>query len=207
MPKVTEAHLEARRQQIVDAAFACFARKGFHPTTMQDICAEAKLSPGAIYRYFDSKETIIAGACRASEGDTDLDLLRSALAEPDTSVMMGGLVTAFFSDLEGERATLASRAMLQLWAEMVTNPAVRRSYEERHGMLRSAMLDVVAEAQRRGDFAAGLDPEAVVSAMMALYHGFQMQKAMVPETDTAAYAEVVRAMLTGGFWAGGVRSG
>ena len=59
MPKVTQAHLEARRQQILDAAFGCFARQGFHQTTMQDICREAELSPGAVYRYFDSKEAII----------------------------------------------------------------------------------------------------------------------------------------------------
>ena len=38
MPKVTEAHLEARREQILDAAAECFARKGFHRSTMHDIC-------------------------------------------------------------------------------------------------------------------------------------------------------------------------
>ena len=63
MPKVTEAHLEARRQQILDAAFACFAGQGFHRTTMQDICREAKLSAGAMYHYFSGKEAIIAATC------------------------------------------------------------------------------------------------------------------------------------------------
>ena len=48
MPKVTEAHLEARRQQVLDPAFACFARQGFHQTTMDDICREAGLSAGAL---------------------------------------------------------------------------------------------------------------------------------------------------------------
>ena len=59
MPKVTEAHLEARRSQILDAAWTCFARKGYHQATMQDICQESGLSPGAIYRYFESKEAIL----------------------------------------------------------------------------------------------------------------------------------------------------
>jgi hypothetical protein len=48
MPKVTEAHLEARRRQIVDAAAACFSQRGFHQTTMQDICKQAALSPGRL---------------------------------------------------------------------------------------------------------------------------------------------------------------
>ena len=59
MPKVLPQYLETRRQQIIDAAAACFARSGFHRTTMQDICNEAELSPGAVYRYFQSKEDII----------------------------------------------------------------------------------------------------------------------------------------------------
>ena len=39
----------------------CFARSGFHRTTMQDICKEALISPGALYVYFSSKEDLIAG--------------------------------------------------------------------------------------------------------------------------------------------------
>jgi AcrR family transcriptional regulator len=61
-PKVTEAHVEARREQILEAAAACFSRKGFHQTTMQDICEAAQLSPGAVYTYFPSKESIITAA-------------------------------------------------------------------------------------------------------------------------------------------------
>ncbi|MGE0685263.1 MAG: TetR/AcrR family transcriptional regulator, partial [Dehalococcoidia bacterium] len=45
MPKVLPEYLELRRQQILDAAAACFTRAGFHQTTMQDICAESDLSP------------------------------------------------------------------------------------------------------------------------------------------------------------------
>src|SRR5688500_8917991 len=59
MPKVSEEHLDARRAQIVNAAVACFAREGFHRTTMHDICREAGLSPGAVYRYFASKDELI----------------------------------------------------------------------------------------------------------------------------------------------------
>ena len=59
MPKVSEAHLEARRGQILKAACRCFARGGIGETSIQDICHEAKLSVGAIYRYFRSKGQII----------------------------------------------------------------------------------------------------------------------------------------------------
>src|SRR3989304_6147095 len=57
--RVTEAHLEARRDQIVNAAWTCFAQKGYHQTTMQDIASEAGISAGAIYRYFPGKEAVL----------------------------------------------------------------------------------------------------------------------------------------------------
>ena len=63
MPKVTQAHIDARRKQIIEAAQACFSRQGFHQTSIQDICKEAELSPGAVYRYFPGKVQIIAAAC------------------------------------------------------------------------------------------------------------------------------------------------
>src|SRR6476646_4204190 len=50
-----------RRSEILSAAQTCFARAGFHQTSMQEICAEAGMSPGNLYRYFRSNEDIIAG--------------------------------------------------------------------------------------------------------------------------------------------------
>src|SRR6185503_14838904 len=50
-----------RRAEILDAAERCFARAGFHQASMQEICAEAGMSPGNLYRYFPSKEALIAG--------------------------------------------------------------------------------------------------------------------------------------------------
>ena len=70
MPKVTEEHIEARRRQILDAALACFSRNGFHQTTINDICEEANLSAGAIYNYFDSKDSMIAECC--THGQTEI---------------------------------------------------------------------------------------------------------------------------------------
>ncbi|MEQ1613599.1 MAG: helix-turn-helix domain-containing protein, partial [Hyphomicrobiaceae bacterium] len=56
MPKLKPATHNARRANILDAAEQCFARQGFHRTTMQDICKAAEVSSGAVYVYFKSKE-------------------------------------------------------------------------------------------------------------------------------------------------------
>jgi AcrR family transcriptional regulator len=181
MPKVSEEHLEARKQQIVDAAFVCFARKGFHPTTMQDICAAAELSAGAIYRYFGSKEEIIASACDESQNATDVGLLGAALEVTDTREMLRGLTRAFFSRLDGDEAKVTNGALVQLWAEATVNASIRGPYQGRLLGLRAALTRV----------------------MFAVYDGYRLQKAIDPGLDTEAYREVIEALLTGCFWTGG----
>src|SRR4051795_4187026 len=49
-----------RRSQILDAGLVCFAKRGFHQTSMHDISAEAGISVGLIYRYFQNKEAVIS---------------------------------------------------------------------------------------------------------------------------------------------------
>ena len=69
MPKLKPDIQRARREHILDAAEHCFARAGFHRTTMHDICREAGVSPGALYVYFDSKEALIAGICERDRAE------------------------------------------------------------------------------------------------------------------------------------------
>ena len=68
MPRLSETAQEERRARILDAAERCFVRAGFHRTTMQDICREAGVSPGALYIWFASKEALIAGWLKRQQG-------------------------------------------------------------------------------------------------------------------------------------------
>ena len=80
MPKLTAATQAVRRAHILDASEICFARNGFHRTSMQDICREAGVSAGAVYVYFSSKEALIAGIA-----ERDRNKLAAELAELATS--------------------------------------------------------------------------------------------------------------------------
>src|SRR5262245_48052330 len=80
MPRVSDDHLERRRQQILDAARRCFIRKGFHLTSMQDVFAESGLSAGAVYRYFKSKNEIIHAIATDTQGGA-VSLIETLLKE------------------------------------------------------------------------------------------------------------------------------
>ena len=123
MPRVSEQHLTARRQQILDAAHACFLRNGFHQTSMQDVIREANLSVGAVYRYFPSKTDLITAIAEqvidqiAAAFD---HMLAEEHAPPIVEALERGvdLVTAN----TGPDGTL--RLALQIWSESTTDPVL-----------------------------------------------------------------------------------
>src|SRR6202035_3856468 len=65
MRKIDPGKHEEKRQEILEAAGRCFARRGFQGATISDICTEANISPGHLYHYFAGKEAIIAGMAEA----------------------------------------------------------------------------------------------------------------------------------------------
>ena len=58
-PQIDSSNAD-RRSQILEAALVCFAKRGFHQTSMHDISGEAGISVGLIYRYFENKEAVIS---------------------------------------------------------------------------------------------------------------------------------------------------
>src|SRR5262249_729393 len=94
-----------RRREILDAALYCFRRRGFHQATMQEICAEANMSPGALYRYFSSKADIIAAIAEDERREADLALQRAG----DSGALIDGLCAlaqGFFEKMAGEGGSL-----------------------------------------------------------------------------------------------------
>ena len=201
MPKVTEAHLEARRQQVLDAAFACFARNGFHQTTMQDICLEAELSPGAVYRYFDSKESIIEAITEECHLQNSA-MIEAARAKGETLDVLDHLVgyLAMMDDPETRGHLLVA---VQLWAEALRNPRIMEAHRRMcYDLWLEALTEVAARAGDLGEIAPDLDPKAVAQVLVSLWHGLELQKGVDPDLDLSKYSAVVRAMYSGGFWQG-----
>jgi len=200
MPRVTPAHLDARRDQILDAAAVCFAREGFHATTMHQICATAGLSPGAIYRYFSSKEEIIATLCER-ELERNAALIAAALNRESFDESVGALLDVAVAALEEEAGDACDGASLnlELWAEAARNTLVRTLWQRVLGGLRAPLAEAVRRAQERGEVDTALQPEAVAAIGLAFFYGLLVQKTMDPTLDTPACVRAFRALLDGSF--------
>src|SRR6266436_2908069 len=84
MPKISQARRDARQQQILDAALACFSEDGFHQTGMADIVRRSGLSHGAVYLYFQSKDDLIEAL--AVDRHRQEALLNAAAGHPNNPV-------------------------------------------------------------------------------------------------------------------------
>lgn len=198
MPKVTEAHLKARRQQILDAAAECFARKGFHHTTMHDICQMAELSPGAVYRYFRSKDDIIAAMEEQGRERSGAIIEAITSERKDTLAILEGLVDVFFSKLEDVRDCAVH---IELWAEALSNPRIREMVVGIDDSIREAFVrKIVSASQERGEINPHLDPDAVARVMMSFWDGLVLQKTLDPSVDVWTYVAVMKSMMNGSFW-------
>lgn len=198
MPKVTSAHLEARRQQIVDAAWACFARKGYHQTTMQDICQESGLSPGAIYRYFVSKEAILKAVYdRHREWTRDvLETARSEAQEPlDTLEVIGETMwLSFFNDPTFETMT---RVEIEHWPEVLRDKELLENRRKDLTFWRTLVTQLLSEAQKVGQLKANVDPASLASLFICAHEGLRHFRLVDPDSfQPERLFELIRALVS-----------
>jgi TetR/AcrR family transcriptional regulator, transcriptional repressor of aconitase len=174
MPKVSQSYLDARRTQILDAAIVCFARQGFHCATMQDIVKQSRLSPGAIYNYFASKEDIVEAIAR-DRHDRERRIMMDARKKGTITSALSHLRDAFFGELNNPRGRLRRRVSMQMWIEAQRNPRIMRTVRRGLNGPRKVLRDILADAQRRGEISRTADPDAIARFLIAAFHGLVLQ--------------------------------
>jgi AcrR family transcriptional regulator len=161
MPKVTAEHLAARRRQILDAALVCFSRQGFHGTPMQAIFEEAGLSPGAVYRYFKSKDEIVQAIASETLSGFVAAMESGAPGSPDR--VLGRLLDVIDAvELRDQRLRLA----LQVWGEAALDPRIGEFVREVIGRLQER---IAAELRTT-------DPDATARVLIAIAQGSVVQR-------------------------------
>lgn len=56
--------MNEKRRQLFEAAIKCFAQKGYHATSIQEIVDEVGMTKGSLYFYFKSKEDLLLSSCQ-----------------------------------------------------------------------------------------------------------------------------------------------
>jgi AcrR family transcriptional regulator len=172
MPRINDATRESRRRHVMESAWICFSRNGFHATTMDEIIAETGMSSSSVYRYFASKDDLIDVA--AEESLTIATRVLNGLLEqsplPGPQAALAALVDGLRARQSGPGYDL-SKITINAWGEALRRPRMRaaahRFYSETH-----AVLETLADRWAvEGTVAATLDPTAIADLFITLMPG------------------------------------
>lgn len=194
MPRVAQSYLLSRRRQIMDAAVRCFAREGFHRTTMQDIVRETGLSAGAIYRYYRSKEDIVA-AIAAEHHAAEAAAFAEVCASDDAGAALRHLAGVSLGHLADPQEQQWRRVTVQVWGEALRDERVM-------GIVRAGLDEPVAilaalfrRGQRDGTLPLELDPDGAARVCASIFQGLVLQQAWDPKLDVDGYIAAVRTLI------------
>lgn len=180
-----------RQIRILDAAERVFALAGFHAATMQDVAAEAGMSPGNLYRYFASKDAIIAGM---AERDRTLIAADFAGLDPSKGSVLDQLEALGRRHLVEEPREKAVICM-QIWAEASRNPEMAQMCAAIDGTVVGGLAFAIAGAKASGELPPNLDDARFLQAVFMMADGFFCRRATDPAFDPAMAADTLfRAM-------------
>lgn len=191
------AQLQAdRREEILEAAQRCFARSGFHGASMQEICAEANMSPGGLYRYFASKEAIMAAIAERDRADAAANF--AAVSEvPGVLAGLEGLARHYLIERPAEEIAVCA----EIRTESRRNPEIARIHHAINADVEAGLVGVLRKAVERGEIPADLDLERIVIVLLALGDGIEWRRAVDPNFDVESLLplimQTVRCLLSG----------
>ncbi len=180
-----------RRRQILAAAEVCFARHGFHQASMQEICTQANLSPGSVYRYFPSKDALIAALIDDHRKQTS-SLFAAAHEQDDVLAALVWMAGEILRDIDREAV---GPLHFECTAESVRNPRVAAQVRQADAEAVGELAELLRRGQVAGRIDPTLDPGSTARTLIALIDGLAWRKFIDPTADVAGFLDTMRTLL------------
>ena len=196
MPKIKPETSLARRDEILEAADICFARQGFHQTSIRDIIHQSGLSAGCIYGHFATKEELIqaSGERRHSR---DAALRASDDETMDPIATLRAIAGNYLIDLQTKDGLRTRRVGLQLWAEAVRSKEVHAQVTAGVDAPVLAITRLLQRGQRLGSISERIDPAIIARTIVAMFQGFVLQRVWGERFEAPAALQGFEALLRG----------
>jgi AcrR family transcriptional regulator len=196
MPKVTEHHKAQRRDQVLTAAWKCFARSGFHGTSMAEIIAESQLSAGAVYLYFRSKEDLIAATASMALGMAR-DLMNQLGTGQDPAppdAVLYRLLDLLIA-LNDDHGGLLFPVAVEAWSEASRNPSIA----ETAGEFLDTIVDELGRVYGRwadAGHALAIPPKDMARISVAVLQGTIVQLNGFGQSDDPGYRSALTTLFS-----------
>ena len=188
MPKVIPSYREDAKRRILQAAGEVFREKGYFRSTMDDIAARLSISRGAIYQYFDSKESILAALYSGAPGNLRSMFVAAADKDPISASkeIFNKMATTAFAD-----------NFVEFLAEASRNPSFQKILRENIKEFTTVLEDALRENGRKS---GRVDEELIHDSVITLglvFNGLACWLAVgVPEKEVQQiWAKTVERVL------------
>ncbi len=192
MPKLSPSTQAARRTHILDAAEICFARSGFHRTSIQDICKKAGVSAGALYVYFASKEALIAGIAERDRNKL-ADELAVLAGMPDLAAALARLGEHYAVEEPQHKRLLC----VEIGLESTRNAAVGEIYRSVDRFVFESFVQLFERAAAEGRIRPALPPAELARIVCILGDGMFWRRAVDPDFDARSVIPAITAIVSG----------
>jgi AcrR family transcriptional regulator len=170
MPRISEAERASRRERLVDAAWRCLAHQAYSDLTVDDVCAEASVSKGGFYGYFESKQDLLRELLQRESASLD-SVIAGLSSEPIVAgERLRRFVRACLRDAEdGARMQLRADLAAAVGRDPAIATALRESARGRRAALRGWIEEGVRAAELRP-----VPANALASILLALVDGLAL---------------------------------
>ena len=198
MPKIAEAARAARRDQIVAAALTCFARAGYHATTMADVAEQAGVSKGTPYLYFPSKEALFIALHEAWDCGVGDRVNAEVAALPEAERNSPRRILRVVADAIAAHVleeTETCRVLMEARALAAHEPAIAAAVRAADARAHEQLEGLFAAGVTAGEWSAGTDPALAARLFTAGLYGLMAQWHLAPGSFSW---HVAAAALAGG---------
>ena len=196
MPALQSDPALERKTQILEAAMICFAKRGFHQASMHDISAEAGISVGLIYRYFENKEAVISAMADRHKKEI-YDMLERAR---QAATLLQSLEILFTAHCCENEPRVISAFVVDLYAEASRNPHVADLVRDILQTAMDGVTDLIARSPEAESATHGLKPYELAELIFAVSRGMLMRDVLQPQEMTAAERRTRQLEVTRRLW-------
>jgi AcrR family transcriptional regulator len=206
VPKIADEARTARRDQIIAAAAMCFARSGYHVTTMAGIAEAAGVSKGTPYLYFPGKEALFIALYEEWDCGlaTRVDAAIGGLAEParqSPRTILRTVAAAIAAHVLDNPQTC--RVLTEATALAAYEPAIAAKVQAANAVSRDQLTGLLQAGIAIGEWPPGTDPALQARLFTAGLYGLMAQWHPAPRSFSLEAAMAALAG-TGAAGAGGV---
>lgn len=186
MPKVSETYKEMKRKEIMEHALLCFADKGFHNTTIDDIVHRSGVSKGAIYGYFTSKEEMYIQLLQTGT-EQMFERLKESFSGKSAADKIRTIIRQYREKVLTYHWVSTGRVHMEFWLNSARSEEMKKIMISRYESYIQLLEEIIDEGKATGEF-TGVDSRRAASLFWAMADGIFLRVSVI--ADQKLYTEL-----------------